>query len=176
MVPGIRNICCVEKYIGGNPNNNSQYIGFTQCCSSLGLKTLCEEGENTPLLLPTFSEIQPRSIFIRRVDSPRLRRAIDFLWEEICPKEWNLSRKAQSPHLQQLKRSIPLCEWMWYLEECQADSRGMWSHRAAVELAALGEAYPAFCQAALSRAQRQAQGLGGFRSGFDTSRGMLKTT
>lgn len=113
--------------------------------------TLRRRGEQ----LPTFSEIQPRSVFIWRVDSPRLRRAIDFLWEEICPKEWNLSRKAQSPHLQQLKRSIPLCEWMWYLEECQADSRGMWSHRAAVEPAALGEAYPAFCR--LPRAEPSAR-------------------
>lgn len=37
----------MEKYIEGNPNNNSQHIDFTQRFSSLGLKTLCEEGENS---------------------------------------------------------------------------------------------------------------------------------
>lgn len=48
----------------------------------------------------------------------------------------------------------------------------MWSHRTAIDEAAVVEAYLALCQPVPGRAQRQARGLCGFCSGFDTSRGM----
>lgn len=46
-------------------------------------------------------------------------------------------------------------------EDCQVDSRGMWSHRTAIDQAAVVEAYPALCQPVQADPSARREGCAG---------------